>query len=105
MTGKQLKEKIKQKGIKFTTLADMMDILPQQMNQYFNTNNVSTEVLERIADAIGESVSYFYNEQPVFTIEDYAKISKMEQEIMYLRLLVREKERLIETLLNKKEEK
>lgn len=103
MTGKQLKEKIKQKGIKFTTLADMLGVAPQQIQQYFNTPNISTDVLERIADAIGESVSYFYNEQPIVTIEDYAKISKMEQEIMYLRLLLREKERIIELLTNKEE--
>lgn len=103
MTGKQLKDKIKQKGIKFTTLAEMLDVMPQQVQQYFNTQNVSTDVLERIADVIGESVSYFYNEQPIFCVEDYAKISKMEQEIMYLRLLIREKERTIE-ILTKKEE-
>lgn len=103
MTGKQLKEKIKQKGIKYAILAERLGVVPQQVHQYFNTPNISTEVLERIADAIGESVSYFYNEQPVFTIEDYAKISKMEQEIMYLRLLVREKDRIIDLLMNKEE--
>lgn len=103
MTGKQLKEKIKQKGIKYAVLAERLGVVPQQVHQYFNTPNISTEVLERIADAIGESVSYFYNEQPVFTIEDYAKISKMEQEIMYLRLLVREKDRIIDLLMNKEE--
>ena len=57
MTGKQLKDKIKQKGIKFTTLAEMLSVAPQQVQQYFNTQNVSTEVLERIADVVGESVS------------------------------------------------
>lgn len=103
MTGKQLKEKIRQKGIKYAVLAERLGVVPQQVHQYFNTPNISTEVLERIADAIGESVSYFYNEQPVFTIEDYAKISKMEQEIMYLRLLVREKDRIIDLLMNKEE--
>lgn len=103
MTGKQLKEKIKQKGIKYSVLAERLGVVPQQVHQYFNTPNISTEVLERIADAIGESVTYFYNEQPIFTIEDYAKISKMEQEIMYLRLLVREKDRIIDLLMNKEE--
>lgn len=103
MTGKQLKEKIKQKGIKYSALAERLGVVPQQVHQYFNTPNISTEVLERIADAMGESVSYFYNEQPVFTIEDYAKISNMEQEIMYLRLLIREKDRIIDLLMNKEE--
>lgn len=103
MTGKQLKEKIKQKGIKFTTLAEMLDVVPQQVQQYFNANNVSTDVVERIAEVIGESVSYFYNEYPILTIEDYNRVVTMEKEIVYLRQLLDEKERLIEVLIKKEE--
>lgn len=103
MTGKQLKQKIKQKGIKFTTLAEMLDVVPQQVQQYFNANNVSTDVVERIAEVIGESVSYFYNEYPILTIEDYNRIITMEKEIAYLRQLLDEKERLIEVLIKKEE--
>ncbi|MBQ5855624.1 MAG: helix-turn-helix domain-containing protein [Alistipes sp.] len=103
MTGKQLKQKIKQKGIKFTTLAEMLDVVPQQVQQYFNANNVSTDVVERIAEVIGESVSYFYNEYPILTIEDYNRVVTMEKEIVYLRQLLDEKERLIEVLIKKEE--
>ena len=103
MTGKQLKQKIKQKGIKFTTLAEMLDVVPQQVQQYFNANNVSTDVVERIAEVIGESVSYFYNEYPILTIEDYNRVITMEKEIVYLRQLLDEKERLIEVLIKKEE--
>ena len=103
MTGKQLKQKIKQKGIKFTTLAEMLDVVPQQVQQYFNANNVSTDVVERIAEVIGESVSYFYNEYPILTIEDYNRVVTMEKEIAYLRQLLDEKERLIEVLIKKEE--
>lgn len=103
MTGKQLKQKIKQKGIKFTTLAEMLDVVPQQVQQYFKANNVSTDVVERIAEVIGESVSYFYNEYPILTIEDYNRIITMEKEIAYLRQLLDEKERLIEVLIKKEE--
>lgn len=103
MTGKQLKQKIKQKGVKFNALADMLGVAPQQVQQYFSANNVSTDVLERIAEVIGESVSYFYNEYPILSMEEYARIAKMEQEIAYLRQLLNEKERTIE-ILTKKEE-
>lgn len=103
MTGKQLKQKIKQKGVKFNALADMLGVVPQQVQQYFSANNVSTDVLERIAEVIGESVSYFYNEYPILSMEEYARIAKMEQEIAYLRQLLNEKERTIE-ILTKKEE-
>lgn len=104
MTGKQLKDKIKQKGVKFTTLAEMLGVVPQQVQQYFNTQNVSTEVLERIADVIGESVSFFYNEYPILSMEDCARVAKLEQEIVYLRQLLNEKERTIQILMTKKEE-
>lgn len=101
MTGKQLKQKIKQKGFKFNALADMLGVTPQQVQQYFNANNVSTEVLERIAEVIGESVSYFYNEYPILSLEEYGRIVKMEQEISYLRQLLNEKQRAIEILTKK----
>lgn len=104
MTGKQLKEKIQQKGIKFAALAKMLDLAPQQVQQYFNTQNISTDVLERIADVIGESVSFFYNEYPILSMEDCARVAKLEQEIVYLRQLLNEKERTIQILMTKKEE-
>ena len=104
MTGKQLKEKIQQKGIKFAALAKMLDLAPQQVQQYFIAQNVSTDVLERISEAMGESVSYFYNEYPILSMEEYAHIAKLEQENTYLRQLLNEKERTIQILMTKKEE-
>lgn len=68
-----------------------------------DNDNVKTETLERIATAIGESVSYFYNEVPILSLDDYARIHSLETENKYLRALLEEKERTIQVLLSSKQ--
>lgn len=102
MTGKELKAKIKAKGIKSALLAQKLGVVGQNMQQYYKSNNLTTSTLEQIAEAIGESVSYFYNELPIFSIEDYTRVKNLEREVEYLNRLLVEKERTIEILTNKK---
>lgn len=102
MTGKELKAKIKAKGIKSALLAQKLGVVGQNMQQYYKSNNLTTSTLEQIAEAIGESVSYFYNELPIFSIEDYTRVKNLEREVEYLNRLLVEKERTIEILINKK---
>ncbi len=54
--------------------------------------------MERIAAAMGESVSYFYNEQPIFTLAEYTEYEFRKRENELLRRIIRDKEALISEL-------
>lgn len=77
MTGKEVKAKIKAKGYKYAEVARVMGRSKQNFAMLVrNDAPVSTTTLEMIARAIGEPVSYFYDED-------------MAQEIARLRVEVR----------------
>ena len=105
MTGKELKAKLrkacKDKGTTISAVAAQLGMSRQTLEERMRVNVVSTTTLELLAQAIGESVSYFYNELPIFSIEDYVEIKSQQKEITYLRLLLAEKEVRINELLAK----
>ena len=110
MTGKELKSKLrkacKDKGITISAVASMLGMSRQVLEERLQVKVVSTSTLELLAEAIGESVSYFYNELPIFSIEDYVEVKSLQKEITYLRLLLNEKEaRLNELSANPRQEK
>ena len=92
MTGKELKQKIKDSGYTLTRVANSLGISKHALQMRLDVKNVSTDTLERVAAAIGVSISYFYNEYPIFSIEDYVEIKSLQKEIAYLRLLLAEKD-------------
>lgn len=98
MTGDQLRKKIKAKGYTLKAVADTLGILPQTLYMRLSAESISTDTLERIAAAIGESVSYFYNELPIIRIEDYAEVYNLRHEIDNLNRLLSERERYIASL-------
>ena len=105
MTGKELKTKLRQackdKGITLTAVAAKLGMHRQVLEERLQVKVVSTSTLELLAEAIGESVSYFYNELPIFSIEDYVEVKSQQKEITYLRLLLAEKDARINELLAK----
>ena len=105
MTGKELKSKLrkacKDKGITISTVASTLGMKRQVLEERLQVKVVSTETLELIAGAIGESVSYFYNELPIFSVEGYVEVKSQQKEITYLRLLLAEKDARINELLAK----
>ncbi len=105
MTGKELKTKLrkacKDKGISLAAVASKLSMHRQVLEERLQVKVVSTSTLELLAEAIGESVSYFYNEYPIFSVEDYVEIKSLQKEIAYLRLLLNEKDARINELLAK----
>ena len=105
MTGKELKTKLrkacKDKGTTMSAVASSLGMARQVLEERLRVKVVSTSTLELLAEAIGESVSYFYNELPIFSIEDYVEVKNLRKEICYLHLLLTEKEARINDLLAK----
>jgi len=60
MTGEQLKHIIERSGYTKTDLANKLGIMPQQLNNVFNSNDIKTGMLERIADILGVPVYSLY---------------------------------------------
>ena len=95
MTGAHLRKKIRAKGFTFQQIAEAIGESKQNFSRILSTDNIKTETLERIAAAMGESVSYFYNERPIFALAEYT-----ENEL--LRQIIRDKEALISELTSKR---
>jgi transcriptional regulator with XRE-family HTH domain len=102
MTGTHLRKKIRAKGFTFQQIADAIGESKQNFSRILSTDNIKTETLERIAAAMGESVSYFYNEQPIFTLMEYTEYESRKRENELLRQIIRDKEALIEELRRNK---
>ena len=80
MKGSEIKARIKAKGITLREVAARIGESPQNLHGYLNSDDVRSSTIERIAGAIGESVSYFYNELPILSMEDYDRVKKLEFE-------------------------
>lgn len=102
MTGTQLRKKIRDKGFTFQQIAEAIGESKQNFNRILSTDNIKSETLERIADAMNESVSYFYNEQPIYTTVEYVEYEVAKREIKLLRQIIRDKEALIQELQKKR---
>lgn len=102
MTGDRVRQKIKEKGYTFHSIAQAIGESDANLRCMLIVKDVKSGTLERIAQAMGENVSYFYEEHPVFSIEEYAEIHALKKEVVLLRQLLNEKERTIELLLSKK---
>lgn len=62
MKGEEIKQKVKQSGKTFAEIARLMGIRPQTLTIIFASDDVKTGSLERIAEAMGVPVAYFYGE-------------------------------------------
>ena len=98
MTGTHLRKKIRDKGFTFQQISEAIGESKQNFSRILSTDNIKSETLERIAAAMGESVSYFYNEQPIFTTVEYVEYEAAKREIALLRQIIRDKEAMIEEL-------
>lgn len=102
MTGEIVRQKIKEKGFTFHSIAQAIGESDANLRCMLLVKDVKSGTIERIAKAMGENVSYFYEEHPVFSVEEYAAIHSLKQENTLLRQLLNEKERIIELLMSKK---
>lgn len=98
MTGEKVKELIKAKGFTFRAIAEAIGESQMNLHHMLSAKDVKSGTLERVAEAMGEDVSYFYGKRPTYSLEDYAKVASQQQEIGYLRALVATKDELIVSL-------
>lgn len=73
MTGKRVKEILKDRGYKLAFVAESMGIIPQNLQSLLNVDDIKTGVLERIADAINESILIFFADK--FPKVDVSKLA------------------------------
>ena len=99
MTGEQLRQKIKSKRRSFKSVAEAIGETPQNFQNMLNAADVKSGTLERIAEALGEPVAYFYEELPIVTMEDYAEYIALKKENEMLQKMVAEKENHLRELL------
>lgn len=99
MTGDRVRQKIKEKGFTFHSIAQAIGESDANLRCMLLVKDVKSGTLERIAKAMGENVSYFYEEHPVFSIEEYAAIYSLKKENALLKQLLNDKERTIELLM------
>ena len=60
MTGQELKQKIAKQNVSALAIAKKIGISPQALNSTFNAADVKSGTIERIADALGVKMSFFY---------------------------------------------
>ena len=60
MTGQELKEKVLMANVPFSVIADRLGITAQSLNSYFKGKDVRSNTIEKIADALGVNMSFFY---------------------------------------------
>lgn len=63
MKGESIRKKIRLSSHRLNDVAEKMGISPQALNNILNADDVKTGSLERIADAMGVPITYFYGEQ------------------------------------------
>ena len=100
MTGKRVKEILKERGYKLASVAESMGIIPQNLQSLLNVDDIKTGVLERIADAINENVLIFFGDCSLKASAP-ASVAPQQPEgnITMLMEYLREKDRSIEALI------
>lgn len=63
MKGSDLKNKITACGFTMTSIANRLGILPQNLNSWFNSNDVRSGTIEKLAEVLNLPISYFYGEE------------------------------------------
>lgn len=103
MTGATIKERLERLGISHKEIAEHLGMSPQNFYKTaINNDNVKSDLLERISAAADVSVSYFYNELPIISLDEYDRVVRIELENVHLRELLEEKERTIQILTQQK---
>lgn len=87
MKGEYLKSKVKETGLPITKIAERLGISSQNMQMYFKAEDVRSSTLERLSEALGLSIAWFYGQEV------------REQTNAQLLALLREKDSQIDRLL------
>ena len=100
MTGEQLRKKIKSRNRSYKSVAEAIGESPQNFQNMLNAGDVKSGTLEKIAEALGEPISYFFDEKPNLSLEDYAEFVALKRENEILNQMLKEKEERLDKLLS-----
>ena len=67
MKGSDLKSRLNSCGYTMTFIANKLGVLPQNLNSWFNSNDVRTGTIEKLAEVLDLPISYFYGEEAATT--------------------------------------
>ena len=116
MTGQELKEKILVANVPLNEIAERLGITAQSLNSCFKGKDVRSNTIERIADALGVQMSFFYPTDGGVSIAGNNNISGnnnavgnvtigdtavLHERVSMLEKLLEEQERLIKVLMEK----
>lgn len=80
MKGSEVKKKIKSKGYTLSSVAEAMGTSSQNLQQLLRADaHVNTDTLERVAKAIEEPISYFYEEEELRLLRKLIYIIRSEK--------------------------
>lgn len=117
MEGKALKNKIAEINVTQLELAGRLGVTPQSLSSILHAKDVRSGTIEKIAQVLGVSVSFFYGEGEVKQnavangTKSVAAINSsintqdseiLKERVRSLEALVAEKERLIKVLMERK---
>lgn len=113
MNGKILKEKLRHIGKSQKELADMLGVTPQSVNAILSASDVRSGTIERLAKVLKLPMSYFYDDGTTVnnvsatgvntgaSVNGDVNIGGNER-VKYLEELLKEKERTIQILMERK---
>lgn len=118
MTGNELRKKIQEKGVSALFISQKLGITPQSLNSTFKAIDVRSGTIEKIAEALGEDMSFFYPIENRSTVASgkgsvavsgnnnvtgiaSADVAVLKERIAMLEKLIDEKERTIKILMGK----
>lgn len=62
MKGMELKEKLLSRGYTITYIANKLGTIPQNLNSWFNSQDVRSGTIEKLAEVLELPIAYFYGE-------------------------------------------
>ena len=63
MTGKELKSIIERSGIRANAFAEKLGIVPQSLNSVFNSADVKSGMVEKVAEILGVPICQLYGKR------------------------------------------
>lgn len=120
MTGQELKEKVLMANVPFNEIAERLGITAQSLNSCFKGKDVRSNTIERIAEALGVKMSFFYpmdsssavasgkgsvavtgNNNVAGNVTMGDNTAVLQERVTMLEKLLEEKERTIKILMEK----
>lgn len=118
MNGEHVKKKLAASGHNIAEVAKILGMSRQNLSQSLSSQDVKTGLVEKISNALGLPVSYFFGEDNGnnavasgdysaasvhgdATVSTSTDVSLLQERIKSLQELVKEKERTIKILMNK----